>query len=329
MFLNIFDALLVVVNFLELILLPAVLPDGGGELRINHVRIIKLLRMGRTLRIVKTLSIFLPLRVLMGTCIASLGAFFWSIVLLLVLKITFALIISQALHTWIMDESQDVEARLQINALYGSFLKATYTMFEITYSGGWPTQVRPVLDLVDPWYAAAFLPYVTVVVFAVLRIVTALFLKETLASAAQDAELVIEETRRTAIKYHERLVDLFKVFDEDQDGLLTPDEFIQAMSLPSVQQYLRFLDLGVRDVRPLFDILAEGEDGLITIADFTKGLMQVKGGARALDIIILQHESSKLMKRCDEIHRLISGSKEADAHPKPGPRRNSLVEGRV
>ena len=178
--------------------------------------------------------------------------------------------------------------------------------FPFSRAGGWPSLVRPVIDLVDPWYAAAFLPYVTLVVFAVLRIVTALFLKETLASAAQDAELVIEETRRTAIKYQEKLVDLFKFFDDDGDGHLTPDEFIEAMSLPSVQQYLRFLDVSVRDVRPLFDILSDG-DGLITISEFCKGLMQLKGQARALDMVLLQHENTKLLKRCEDIHRMLSG----------------------
>ena len=135
MYLNLFDAALVLVNFFELILLPAILQGEAQELRINHVRVIKLLRMGRTLRIVKTLSIFLPLRVLVGTCVASLGAFFWSIILLLVLKVTFALIVSQSLQSWLLDESHDLQARKDIHAMYGSFFRATYTMFEITYSG--------------------------------------------------------------------------------------------------------------------------------------------------------------------------------------------------
>lgn len=43
------------------------------------------------------------------------------------------------------------------------------------------------------------------VVFAVIRVVTALFIKETLASAANDAEMVIEESRRMAVEYQERL----------------------------------------------------------------------------------------------------------------------------
>ena len=44
-------------------------------------------------------------------------------------------------------------------------------------------------------------PQVTLVVFATLRIVTALFLKETLSTAANDAEMVIEDSRRFALQY--------------------------------------------------------------------------------------------------------------------------------
>ena len=42
----------------------------------------------------------------------------------------------------------------------------------------------------------------------------------------------------------------------------------------------------MRDCGPLFDILA-GDDGLITIREFCKGVMQLKGQARALDIVRL------------------------------------------
>ena len=42
-------------------------------------------------------------------------------------------------------------------------------------------------------------------VFATLRIVTALFLKETLSTAANDAEMVIEDSRRFALQYQKKL----------------------------------------------------------------------------------------------------------------------------
>ena len=305
MYLNIFDALLVGLSTIELILLPAVLTAGGSnEFQASAIRILKLMRIYRTLRVVKTMHVFRQLKLLVRTCIASIGALFWSLVLLLLLNIAFALMISQALQTFILDDSADLEARLVMNEWYGSFTKSFYTIFEVTHSGSWPSRVRPVLDLVDPWYAALFLPYIALVVFAVIRVVTALFIKETLASAANDAELVIEETRRFALEYQKKLEELFRFVDEDGNGHLSPDEFVEAMSLPSVQQYMKFLDVSVRDVRPLFDILSEG-DGLITIAEFCKGLMQLKGQARALDIIMLQHENSKLMRRCEDIHRSV------------------------
>ena len=53
------------------------------------------------------------------------------------------------------------------------------------------------------------------VVFAAIRIVTALFLKETLSTAANDAELVIEDSRRTAVQYQKKLEELFRLVDDD------------------------------------------------------------------------------------------------------------------
>jgi len=302
-YMNIFDASLVVISTGELILLPAIF-SGGTEIQANAVRLLRLIRIVRTLRIIKAVSVFRQLRVLVATCIASIGALIWSMVLLVVLKVAVSLMAGQALQTFIQDESYDLDARLEMNNLYGSFTRAFYTFFEITHSGSWPSRVRPVLEKVSPWYGILFLPYIALVVFAVIRVVTALFIKETLASAANDAEMVIEESRRMAIEYQERLEELFRLVDNDGDGSLSPEEFVQAMELPSVQQYLKFLEVTVRDCRPLFEILAQG-DGQITIADFCKGLMSIKGQARALDIVVLQHENAKLQLQSAEALQIL------------------------
>eukprot|EP00435_Cladocopium_sp_Y103_P037937 s78_g10.t1 len=242
-FMNLFDATLVVISTGELILLPAIF-SGGTSAQANAVRLLKLVRIVRTLRIIKAVSVFRQLRVLVATCLASIGALIWSMVLLMLLKLAVSLMAGQALQTFIQDESEDLEARYEMNNLYGSFTRAFYTFFEITHSGPWPSRVKPVLEKVSPWYSVLFLPYIALVVFAVIRVVTALFIKETLASAANDAEMVIEESRRMAVEYQERLEELFRLVDNDGDGSLSAEEFVQAMELPSVQQYLKFLDAG-------------------------------------------------------------------------------------
>lgn len=60
-----------------------------------------------------------------------------------------------------------------------------------------------------------------------------------------------------------------------------------------------------QDCRPLFDILDDG-DGHITIAEFCKGLMQLKGQARALDIHMLHRENSKVLQKCQDIYHQVT-----------------------
>jgi hypothetical protein len=36
--------------------------------------------------------------------------------------------------------------------------------------------------------------------------------------------------------------ELFRLVDDDSDGHLTAEEFVQAMKLPSVEQYLAYLE---------------------------------------------------------------------------------------
>eukprot|EP00434_Breviolum_minutum_P020199 symbB.v1.2.017812.t1/scaffold1395.1/size121899/4 len=225
-------------------------------------------------------------------------------VLLFMLKIGFALVMAQALQGFVLDDNANMDTRLEVNNLYGSFSKALYTTFEITHSGSWPSRVRPVIEKVSPWYSIPFLAYITLVVFAVIRIVTALFLKETLASAANDADMQMDELRGKSKDYQRKLEELFRAADTDDNGTLSATEFVEAMSLPSVQHYMQVLEVKIQDCRPLFDILDDG-DGRITIPEFCKGLMQLKGQARALDIVMLQRENKKVLLECQEISRML------------------------
>ena len=43
--------------------------------------------------------------------------------------------------------------------------------------------------------------------------------------------------------------------DENQDGILSPAEFLAAMNLPSVKNFLHSMDVNILDIGPLFEIL--------------------------------------------------------------------------
>ncbi|CAJ1396049.1 unnamed protein product [Effrenium voratum] len=325
MYLNMFDALLVAANLVELIALPVLF--AGDQQHAATIRVIKLVRIVRTLRIFKTVSLFRQLRILVGTCIASVGALFWSMILLLVLMVGFALAMCQALQIFVLDTGANLEDRLAMYDLYGSFAKAFYTTFELTFSGSWPLRVRPITEKVSPWYAIPFLTYIALVVFAVIRIVTALFLKETLTSAANDADMVLEDAVRSTKDYQVKIEGLFHLADNDGDGTLSYEEFHETMTLPSVMNYLKSMDLTVHDCKPLFELLDDG-DGKVTITEFCKGLSKVRGQAKAIDFVILQRETAKLLKEARqtrrEVKRTAAGLLQLSRVVSPKPREADL-----
>ena len=57
------------------------------------------------------------------------------------------------------------------------------------------------MDAAGFWYAPLILFYVTFVVFAVIRIITALFIKETLDCADQEMEFALEAKKVKARDY--------------------------------------------------------------------------------------------------------------------------------
>ena len=80
----------------------------------------------------------------------------------------------------------------------------------------WP-QTRPPPNCVGTLFQHAgseftifFITYVVIVVFAIVRIITALFLKETLQAAANDAEIMIAERQEKKKKLIENLEEVFK-----------------------------------------------------------------------------------------------------------------------
>ena len=156
------------------------------------------------------------------------------------------------------------------------FLKTGGLRFEITHSGGWPLLVRPVLEKISWGFVIPFLIYVTLVIFAVIRIVTALFLKETLTCADDDAAVALKEKSRRTRIYKEKLREVFYAADKDGDGNLTPEEFFSTLGLGKVQSYLSLLEVNIHDIDPLFEILDDG-DGIITIDEFCKGILHLKG----------------------------------------------------
>jgi len=222
-----------------------------------------------------------------------------------------ALFVCFSIQDFVKDETNSLDMRLWVVHHYGSSMMATYTMFEVTMAGCWPNYFRPLVDRISGWYSIFVFLYISVVVFAVTRIITALFLKETLQAAANDADQQAAEQARARAGVIDKLRTVFSAVDTSGDGSLSFEEFELICHNPDVIVYLKMLDLEVSNAEGLFHLLDYKNCGEINFEEFLKGVLRLKGQARSLDLVALMrahdciHEDVlHIMKTLDDMHEM-------------------------
>mmetsp|Transcript_3141 Transcript_3141/g.6533 ORF Transcript_3141/g.6533 Transcript_3141/m.6533 type:complete len:263 (+) Transcript_3141:3-791(+) len=248
---------------------------------------------------------FAKLRILLRTVVASFLSLFWSMVLLSILMFGAAIFLCQMLQQTLEDEDVDLELRRWIFEYYGTSSRASLTMFEFTHSGGWPNYSRRIIEEVHPAYGLFYVLYVSIVVFAVTRIITALFLRDTLQVAASDADMMVQENMQKTKKYVARLQELFELADRSGDGVLTYEELEDICRYPEVRMYMHMLELDFYEAKGLFRLLDTGR-GNVSLTEFVAGVMRLKGQARSTDMIAVGDACDKLNRRVSAIERQMS-----------------------
>mmetsp|Transcript_73920 Transcript_73920/g.214128 ORF Transcript_73920/g.214128 Transcript_73920/m.214128 type:complete len:146 (+) Transcript_73920:1-438(+) len=137
------------------------------------------------------------------------------------------------------------------------------------------------------------------------RIITALFLRDTLAVASADTEMVIQEKQKEKARYAQHLLDFFEAADTSGDGNLTYDEFEAILQDERVQHYLAWLELDARESKQLFKLLDDG-DQEVSVDEFVRGALRLKGQARSQDVIAIMHDCHKIMKKLTDVEANIA-----------------------
>eukprot|EP00439_Symbiodinium_sp_Y106_P074154 s118_g14.t1 len=308
---NHFDLCLVIAGMVDLfVIVPMAGNQSDAMMRVapefHNPEPGRTLKSLRSVRLLRTFRFVRGLRLLVQACQCFLPSLCWSMVLLAVFMSMGALVLGNLLLElrsvlsagpveFSQNESEELEDRQWIWLHYGTAYRALYTLYEITFAGNWPTNVRPVLDKVSHAYVIFFLLYITIVVFAVIRVITAIFLKDTLDAAQNDSDpwvenLVVERLRKKA-EYVERLEAVFKAIDRTGDGMITEERLEEILSHPKVAAYFNTLDLDETSV--FFHIIDNG-DGEVTLDEFIDGILRCKGNARAVDSMAIRAELKRL-----------------------------------
>lgn len=158
------------------------------------------------------------------------------------------------------------------------------------------------LEKASQLFVIFFVLYITVVVFAVIRVISAVFLKDTFDAAQNDAEQLVIDKLRLKSQYISKLERIFRAIDAEGEGVVTEERLMQILANDKVAAYFQTLDLDVHEGRALFHLLDNG-DGEVTLEEFIDGIMRCKGNARAIDQVAMHADLKQLNRKIAKLYK--------------------------
>jgi len=295
---NVTDCLIVSVTTFEAFVLQ---PLAADMQNISFLRLLRIAKMFRSLKVFRMLGIFDSLSTLIATILHSTWSLLGSLVIMFAMVLMCSIFLCSALHEFVVDEAADIATRTWVNSLFGSGDKSLYTVFEMTFSGCWPNYASRVVKDVSPFYAGFFALYVTFVIFGLVRIISALFLRDTMQKAARDADIIIRERMKKTRQTKKELKELFSRGNASHDGQLSLQELDVLLRLPKVQLWLGELGIDASDAEVLFELLDHNGDGSICLNEFVEGISKLRGEARSQDLVPMIGMIRRLFGQSKEI----------------------------
>ncbi|CAE7940348.1 ycf45, partial [Symbiodinium sp. KB8] len=299
--LNYVDVLVTIVSLMEVMTYYAV------PFPINPAlfRLLRIGKLARALRMLPVTNALASLQLLVKGLSASRGMLFWSFCLLTFLQCVAGMVVSTLVRDFITDDAKPDFDREEVFRYYGTFTRTFLSMFEILFAN-WGPPCRVLVEYVGEYYSIFFLLYRCVLGFAVINVVNAIFVQQTLKTASSDEELAFKNKEKDIALYANKVKKLFQTMDFSGDGAINLEEFSKLVKSPKLKFWMSQLELEYHDLLSLFEFLDNG-DGEITLTEFIEGAARLRGGAKALDIWRMETKLEVLFEEVLTILNFIKG----------------------
>eukprot|EP00930_Biecheleria_cincta_P016188 TRINITY_DN13264_c0_g2_i1.p1 TRINITY_DN13264_c0_g2~~TRINITY_DN13264_c0_g2_i1.p1 ORF type:complete len:655 (-),score=114.68 TRINITY_DN13264_c0_g2_i1:296-2260(-) len=284
-------------NWLDVTVVIITLMEDFGEAMALSPGLLRMLRLGKLFRITRLMThtnVLDSLNLILKCIRASVGMLCWSLFLLAAIQFVFCMAIGYLAAPFIDDTSNPEEHRFAVYKYYGTYTRSIFTMFECLFAN-WGPPGRILIEYVSEWFAIFFLFYRCIIGFAVLNVVNAVFVQQTMRVAHADEEIAFKRKLEAQAAYTRKLQQLFHKLDESGDGEISWDEFSQMLVSPQLKFWMSELEFESHDLVGLFGLLDDGDE-CISIDEFMDGVVRLKGLARNVDVAQLL----VLCRRLDE-----------------------------
>lgn len=281
-----------------------------GTVSFGGLRAVKALRLVRVMRVVrvsKLLKFVRALRYLVSAIANTLESLTWAMLLLLLTCFIFATSLTQAATDFRVDFGHTVPEQVldDLDYWWGDLLSSIYTLF-MAIAGGvsWSEPALPLFEIGRLW-VGVFLTYIIFTYFAVLNVVTAVFCEKAIKSAHDDHYNLMQTLREQREVINKQLQRAFDKIDTAKAGFLTLQEFERIAQDDEMQFLFESLEINIDDGRDIFRLLDADAGGQLELSELVSGAMRIRGAAKGLDIIRLQHDMGQVKQQVHAIARSI------------------------
>jgi len=310
---NVFDSVAVGTDVIHSLLeISEMTSDGNAAIQnLTLVRMLRILRITRAIRMVRLIRFFRELRMMVFSVLKSGSSLLWSLLMLITTIYIFGIYFVQvvAFHLYVAEVPPSGTPELAVHEtmkeMFGSLLRAVYTLYQAVSGGISWGEIGSVLIGIDPMHGLVLSFFTFFTTFALLNIITGIFVDSSINSAQSDKEEVIQEQLHRQSSAMTEMRKLFANADRDGSGTMNLEEFETHLKSKEVRAHFLSLGIEVDKVKGLFRLLDLDMSGELSLDEFVLGCTRLKGPAKSIDLATLMYE---YMRMSDDWQRFFTWS---------------------
>lgn len=265
------------------------LADTNVLSSISALRILRVARIVKLAKVIRLMSFFRELRVMIYSILGSMKSLLWLALILGMTFYIFGITFTSGTHTYLKPEQLWAEPSNEgLRDCFGTLSRSLLTLYMAMAGGRSWGEYYFFLDPIPVQYRFIFLAFLTFTMFAVLNIVTGVFVDSAMRANSNSRQVVIHEELNAKNEMLMDLQNLFHEMDENGDGAISMDEFTSRLGDERVVAYFKALKLDVHDAVALFHLLDTDGSEEVDMAEFLDGCYQLQGEARSIDTKVMR-----------------------------------------
>lgn len=248
---------------------------------------------------------------MVSSIIHCLRSLFWVITLLVNILFMFSIVFIQLSTDYRKNAGpEDEKTSAELANWFGSLGQGMFTLFKIVTGNSWDVMAET-LEEVHPICVPALLFYVCFMLFAVLNIITGVFVEGAISSAQGERDAAMQEEMHMENERRSELKRLFDDLDRDHSGFIDLAEFETALEKAEFQACFRMLSLRLDDAWDIFRLIDQDGSQTVNLEEFISGCLKWSGSVKLLDLVTTLEDVKRSLAT---VHSSILGTvRRADA----------------